>query len=117
VLSLPNRLKSRRDFDRIFKKGHVVSGPLFIIRGVPNGLTVSRVGFAVSTKIDKRAVVRNRIRRRLREIFRVELLPRFVGGYDLVVIVKPAAAKALFADLRASAERLARQAGMFKDAK
>ena len=52
-----------------------------------NGLEVTRLGFTVSTKLGH-AVVRNRIRRRLREIYR---LNEAKAGYDIVVVVRSAA--------------------------
>jgi ribonuclease P protein component len=48
----------------------------------------ARVGFSISQKISKRAVVRNRIKRQLRAAVR-HLLPRVETGWDLVIVVRP----------------------------
>lgn len=54
-----------------------------------NNLSVSRFAFIVSTKIDKRATVRNRIKRLLRESVRL-LLPNVPHGFDVIFIAKTA---------------------------
>ena len=67
-----------------------------------------RCGFVVSRRVAKAAVTRNLVRRRLREIVRPHL-PSIGSGYDLVLVARPAAATASFAQLRdAVAELLAR---------
>lgn len=114
MLKAGNRLKTRKDFDRVFRKGRAFSGPLMLVRVAANGLAVSRIGFAVGTKIDKRAVVRNRLRRRLREIFRRELLPEMTKGFDLVVIAKPGSTKVEFVALRQAALQLMTQTGLLR---
>ncbi len=62
------------------------AGPLRVA-GMPNHLPHSRLGMAVSRKVGN-AVVRNRIRRRIRESFRL-LQHDLPAGYDLVVIARP----------------------------
>jgi ribonuclease P protein component len=52
----------------------------------------TRIGISISTKVSKRAVVRNRIKRQLRAAFR-RLLPRISPGWLLVVVVQPSAAR------------------------
>jgi ribonuclease P protein component len=68
------------------------------------------VGITVSRRVGS-AVVRNRVKRRLREIMRQEH-PRLVEGWDLVIVVRPAAAAADFAALSAAALSLLRRAGL-----
>lgn len=51
------------------------------------GQPVSRFAFVVSTRIDKRAVARNRIKRLLRESVR-HLLPQINTGFDVIILVK-----------------------------
>lgn len=56
------------------------------------GAVPTRIGISISTKVSKKAVVRNRIKRQLRAAFRY-LLPRISPGWLLVVIVQPSAAR------------------------
>ncbi|QDH71613.1 ribonuclease P protein component [Marilutibacter alkalisoli] len=90
------RVRARGDFDRIFKHGRRVALPVLALhcsfddddsatRGVP------RLGLAVSRKVDPRAVGRNRIKRALREAFRLHR-DRLRAG-DYVVVARPGAAR------------------------
>ena len=58
----------------------------------------SRLGLVVSRRVDKRAVVRNRIKRRLREIFRLHRA-RLTQPLDIVVVARREAATAEFSEI------------------
>lgn len=70
----------------------------------PNGLQNPRLGMAVSKRVGT-AVVRNKLRRRIREIFSARSSNLGGEGYDLVVSVRPAAASAEFEDLESEFDR------------
>ncbi len=70
----------------------------------PDHVPVTRVGFTVSTKVGN-AVVRNRIRRRLRELFR-KRRQDFPKGLDMVLVARQSAAQADLARLTSSFERV-----------
>ena len=74
----------------------------------------NRVGFTVSKKLGH-AVVRNRTRRRLREIYRLNE-HRFARGYDIVVVARSAAVDADFAVLERDYLNLAKKAGILSEA-
>ena len=74
----------------------------------------NRVGFTVSKKLGH-AVVRNRTRRRLREIYRLNE-HRFARGYDIVVVARSAAVDADFAVLERAYLNLAKKAGILSEA-
>jgi len=63
------RLSARRDYLRVYAEGRRVSSVSFTIFGLPNGCDTCRIGLTVTRKIGG-AVVRNRVKRRLRDIFR-----------------------------------------------
>ncbi len=99
------RLTKRRDFAAIYRKGRALAHPLVVLRLLPNQLPYSRYGFVVSKTVGK-AVVRNQVRRRLREGIRTLLVQ---PGWDIVVIARPKAAAADFDTLhRATAGLLSR---------
>lgn len=81
------RLKKQKDFDKVKHQGRLVHTPLFavsILTGVSDG---PKFGFVVSKKIDKKAVVRNKIRRWLSESIRI-LLPQLREDIYAVFLVK-----------------------------
>ncbi len=80
----------------VHRRGRPWAGNLVMMKLLPNGLSLSRYGFVVSKRVGK-AVVRNRVKRLLREILRQTLLK---PGWDIVFIARPQAATANFADLR-----------------
>jgi ribonuclease P protein component len=90
------RLTKRRDFAAVYRKGRALAHPLVVLRLLPNQLPYSRYGFVVSKTVGK-AVVRNQVRRRLREGIRTLLVE---PGWDIVVIARPKAAAADFHTLR-----------------
>ncbi len=98
------RLRRRSDFDRVYRRRHSVSDDRLIVYGLPNGLEHSRLGLSVSRKFGG-AVDRNRVKRLLREAFRLSRkeLPE---GLDLIVIPRPATRPRL-AEIRSSLVRLA----------
>ena len=91
------RLRKRPEFIKVQDGGAKLSADCLLGLYLANGRPETRLGLTVSTKVGP-AVVRNRVRRRLRELFRANRasLPR---GFDLVLIARPTAAKADFAGL------------------
>lgn len=74
----------------------------------PNGLTYPRLGIAVSRRVSKKAVIRNRIKRQIRESFR--LCRQALGDIDYVVVAKAPAADRPGPELRCELDRLWQQA-------
>jgi ribonuclease P protein component len=85
-----NRLVKKKDFDNVFKNGrkYSLSGAKIYLKINNNNLEQSRFGFIVSKKVSKKAVVRNKTKRRLREIIRTNLA-EIKKGIDVVTIVLP----------------------------
>ncbi len=81
-----NRLKNKKDFDRVFKEGSGFKNNFLAIKIVKNNIDASRFGFVVSQKVSKKAVIRNKIKRRLREIVKKNL-DGFKNGIDVVLVV------------------------------
>ena len=100
------RLRRRSEFLKVQETGQKFPSDAFLALVLPNARAdgTTRLGLTVSTKVGN-AVVRNRIRRRLRELFRTrrERLPR---GLDVVLIARTQAAQAEPLALSAAFERL-----------
>jgi len=98
-----NRLSKTSDVQRVFARSRAFFNPLFTVRFSPSQ-NLSRFTVVVSTKVSKKAVIRNRIKRVAREFLRLRLKDLLAGDY--VVIVKPVAAKKEAAEWRRSLEDL-----------
>lgn len=79
--------KSLRLKKTIFGKSALLTSPYFNLKTQPNKEGVSRFGFVVSKKIDKRATVRNRIKRLLRSCIE-ENTEKIREGHDLLFVLK-----------------------------
>lgn len=92
------RLRRDEEFRRVYRDGARRVGTLVVLHALPNGLGTARLGIAVGRRFGP-AVVRNRLRRRLREAVRWHRA-RIDASADLVLVPRAAAADAAYADLR-----------------
>lgn len=82
-----SRLTQQAEFRRVFARPRVSQDPYFRVLGRGNGLTRSRLGLAVSVKVSRRAVGRNRLKRLVRESFRRnQAILGQAPGIDIVVL-------------------------------
>lgn len=86
------RLRCPRAYRRVFQQGKKLLSPLFVLYILPTSQPHSRLGLAVSKRIGS-AVVRNRVKRRLREVFRRHKNLLNLHS-DVVVVARSAAANA-----------------------
>lgn len=99
-----NRVKKRRDFTRVYQRGKSHAGKYIVLYRYKTRLDTYRVGFTVSKKVGN-AVVRNKVRRRLKEIARLQ--PElFQPGRDYILIARPAAAQVTYRELERDLESL-----------
>lgn len=80
------RLTRPADYARVFAGARRVADRYFTVLVIQNAYGRARLGLAVSKKTAPSAVARNRIKRQIREAFRVH--QQEIGGKDLVVIAK-----------------------------
>ncbi|HOG46210.1 MAG TPA: ribonuclease P protein component [Anaerolineae bacterium] len=106
------RLTRDADFDRVRKQGRSWAQSLFVFSAGRNDLACTRFGFIVSRRIGN-AVVRNRVKRQLREAVRRHL-GEFPTGWDVVLIARAPIVTAGFADIEnALAQALRRTRSWF----
>ena len=94
------RLRSKLQFDAVYAGGRRIDDRYFALRVKANGLAHPRVGLAVAVKTAGNGVKRNRLRRLVRESFRLAQFQ--LPGVDVVVAAKYPAAEAPAASLRDS---------------
>jgi ribonuclease P protein component len=99
------RIKEPGAFRRAFDRRRWESDAVLTIYGVENGLHHPRLGISVSRKKVKTAAGRNRIKRLIREAFRLSR-PDLPSGLDLIVVPRNPSAR--FAEVRRSLPALAR---------
>ena len=86
-LQTHQRIRSGKDFERIYAARTTARAPGLLVFGMKNGLEHTRIGLSVSRK-NGGAVVRNRLKRLLREAFRLEQ-HALAAGLDLILIPQP----------------------------
>ena len=104
-------LKLNHIFRRLYSTAGQANSYL-VLYARPNRSGCNRVGITVSKKLGK-AVVRNRVRRRLREVYRLNEL-RFAPGWDIVVVARSRCVGADFGKLTDAYLKLAEKAGILR---
>ena len=107
------RLLNSEQYTIVTRKGKKFFNPLFLVFILPNNQMQSRLGITVSKKTSKRAVDRNRIKRQVREFFRLN--QNSWPGCDVIVIANPPAAKKDNTSIQAALKNLWQKAGQYID--
>lgn len=115
MISRTHRFHGYGSLRHVYRQGRVARGALFTVKTVPNDKRKSyRVAVVVSRKVNKSAVVRNRIRRRLYELCR-ELAPAISQPFDIVITVfHDTVADTPPAELRGQLKKQFQEAGILK---
>jgi ribonuclease P protein component len=101
-----SRLTGNKRFSEIHRDGNSAANRFLVIRFLANGLDQSRFGILTSKRIGN-AVVRNRVKRRLREVIRAN---RIKSGWDALFIARKGSDKASYQELKRAADNLLRRA-------
>lgn len=108
------RVRSRREFQKLYSEGRSVANRAAVLYVLPSkGARHSRIGLAAGRKLGK-AVVRNRIKRRLREAVRA-VWPELRPGYLLLFIARAGARDMAFGELSYKVRELCKRAGMLAE--
>lgn len=103
-----DRLRRRADFQRCYQQGRRVHGPFATLFYLGNDSGAPRLGVTATRRLGN-AVLRHRLRRRVKEVFRRAPVRSRLPAVDLVVHLKPSAADAGFEELRDSLVRQLRK--------
>jgi ribonuclease P protein component len=101
-----HKLRKNSEFAAVYERGKTWATELIVLKTLSNGLEWNRYGFVAGKRLGK-AVVRNRVKRHLREVVRA--IP-VKSGWDLVLIARSPAATANYYELKASVAGLLRRA-------
>jgi len=112
-LSRSERITKTSDFKQALKEGSFYNGKALKLSISRNDCGVSRIGVSLRKHIFKLAVSRNRLRRRIKEIFRLNK-EKIVRGYDIVAIPRAAATDLKYEALAGEFLVLAEKAGIAK---
>ena len=110
-MKFSHSLKLNHIFQRLYRTGGQANGYL-VLYARKNRTDTNRVGITVGKKLGH-AVVRNRVRRRLREVYRLNE-DKFQAGWDIVVVARTRAIYADFAQLVEAYMTAAQKAGILK---
>lgn len=97
-------IKKNSRFREIYARGESKANKTLVLYKIKNDLPESRLGITVSGKVGK-AHVRNKIKRRIKEIIRIEQ-DRLISGYDLIFIARVKSAECDYAMLESSVNHL-----------
>ena len=106
-------LKENYEFRRLYQRGKSAAGGTMVLYCRKNKLDHNRLGLTASTKLGH-AVVRNRCRRRLREVYRLNL-PRMRKGYDIILVARGRTANASWSELCSTYEKLLRKLDLLEE--
>ena len=106
-------LKKNHEFQRLYRKGTSAAGGAMVLYCRKNGLGRNRLGLTASVKLGS-AVTRNRCRRRMREVYRLNS-PLMRQGWDVIIVARGRTATAPWKELNDTFLRLSRKLGLLED--
>ena len=106
-------LKKNSDFRRLYAKGKSAVNPYLVVYCRKNRENRNRFGYTVSAKLGH-AVVRNRVRRRLREIVRLNGA-RLVPGYDVVIVARSRCVDAEYRKMEEAYLKAVKKLGLLRE--
>jgi ribonuclease P protein component len=113
MLPAQHRLRQSTAIQRVRRQGRRWHHPLFILFVAPNDATSSRFAISASRHLGK-AVVRNRMKRRIREALRPHL-SQVQGGFDCLLVARQPLVAAGFAEIEAGLCHLLQRAALLPD--
>ncbi len=106
-------IKKDSDFRKVYQRGKSLADRNLVIYTIKNKSDKSRIGISISKKVGK-AHERNRIRRCIKEAYRLNIDDKVLGGYDLVFIARINAADKDYRELEKSLKYICKKANIIK---
>lgn len=107
-----NRIKKKKDIEKIFKKGKALKENFLLLKTIKNDFDFCRFGFVVSQKISKKANIRNKVKRKMREIVRLRI-KKLNPSTDNLFIALSGIEKENFDSLEKTIEKLFKKAKIY----
>lgn len=106
-------IKKDSDFRKVYQRGKSLADRNLVIYTMKNKSDKPRIGISISKKVGK-AHERNRIRRCIKEAYRLNIDDKVLGGYDLVFIARINAADKDYKELERSLKYICKKANIIK---
>jgi ribonuclease P protein component len=107
------RLRNNADFEKVYKYGRSLANKYLVLKYKKADFSLLRFGFSVSKKYGK-AVLRNRIKRQLKDIVQ-KRISGVKSGYDIVFLVRQESKSATYAELVQAVDNLLKRAKVIED--
>ena len=108
-------LNKNHEFRRLYNKGKSAASKYIVVYCRRNGSQENHLGITVSKKVGG-AVQRNRVRRRIKEIYRLNE-PEITRGYDIVIVARVSSVEATYNELNNSVISLMKKLGIIVESK
>jgi len=111
MLIKKNRLKKKRDFENVFKKGKSFKQGFLLLKMINNKSEKIRFGFIISQKVSKKATIRNKLKRQISEIINSQI-KKIKKGIDGILVALPGLEEKTFSEIKENIDKLFKKAGI-----
>ncbi len=108
-----NRLTKNKEFDNVWRAGRSSFDKILGVKAIQNNLSSNRFGILVGSKVSKKAVERNKIKRRIREAVKLQL-KEIKSGLDIMIVALPESRGKEFLEIKESIENGFKKLKLFK---
>lgn len=105
-------LKKKTDFEKVAKNGRPFFTHQLGFKILPNHLAYNRYGIVINLKIDKRAVVRNKLRRQIKAVLRTHQ-PKLKTGWDIMILMRESIKELKYQEIEEKLLELFKKARLF----
>lgn len=99
MLAKKYKLKKKNDFKKVFDNGKYYQQGFISLKFFKNNLDITRFGLIVSSKISKKAVERNKIKRRIENTIQINQ-KNIKTGFDIIILVRPEIVKEKYINIK-----------------